>query len=36
MVLIGEAALYADLLAGVEPDIDRALRIVEMLLTPPG
>jgi AcrR family transcriptional regulator len=35
MVLIGEAALYADLLAGVEPDIDRAVGIVEMLLTPP-
>jgi AcrR family transcriptional regulator len=35
MVLIGEAALYADLLAGVEPDIDRAVGIVEMLLTSP-
>lgn len=36
MVLIGEAALYADLLARIEPDVDRAVSIVEMLLTPPG
>jgi AcrR family transcriptional regulator len=32
MVRIGEAALYADLLAGVPPDIDRSVDIVALLL----
>jgi AcrR family transcriptional regulator len=36
MVRIGEAALYADLLAGVEPDVDRSVEILGLLLTPPG
>ena len=35
MVRLGEAALYADLLAGVEPDIDRTVEILSMLLGPP-
>lgn len=34
MVRIGEAALYADLLAGVEPDVDRSVEILGLLLTP--
>jgi AcrR family transcriptional regulator len=32
MVRIGEAALYADLLAGVEPDVDRSVEILGLLL----
>lgn len=32
MVRIGEATLYADILAGVEPDIDRSIDIVGLLL----
>jgi AcrR family transcriptional regulator len=35
MVRIGEATLYADLLAGVEPDIDRSVDIVGLLLSSP-
>ncbi|HEY8547168.1 MAG TPA: QsdR family transcriptional regulator [Acidimicrobiales bacterium] len=34
MVRIGEATIYADLLAGVEPDVDRSVAIVELLLDP--
>jgi AcrR family transcriptional regulator len=33
MVRLGEAALYADLLAGVEPDIERSVEILELLLS---
>ena len=36
MVRIGEAALYADLLAGVEPDVERSVDILALLLGPPG
>lgn len=36
MVVIGESVLYADLLAGVEPDISRSADIVALLLAPPG
>ena len=36
MVRIGEAALYADLLAGVEPDVDRSVEILALLLTTPS
>lgn len=32
MVRIGEATLYADILAGVEPDIDRSIEIVGLIL----
>jgi len=35
MVRIGEATLYADLLAGVVPDIDRSVDIVGLLLSSP-
>ena len=35
MVRIGETGLYADMLAGVDPDIDRLLEIVALLLLPP-
>ncbi|HEY8524976.1 MAG TPA: QsdR family transcriptional regulator [Acidimicrobiales bacterium] len=36
MVRLGEAALYADLLAGVEPDIDRSIEILGLLLAVPA
>jgi AcrR family transcriptional regulator len=36
MVRIGEAALYADLLAGVDPDVERSVEILGLLLAPPG
>jgi AcrR family transcriptional regulator len=36
MVRIGEATIYADLLAGVEPDVDRSVDILGLLLGPPG
>lgn len=32
MVRIGEATIYADLLAGAEPDVDRSVEIVALLL----
>jgi AcrR family transcriptional regulator len=35
MIRIGETGLYADMLAGVEPDIDGLLEIVALLLLPP-
>jgi AcrR family transcriptional regulator len=36
MVCIGEGALYADLLAGVEPNIDRSVEILGLLLASPS
>ena len=34
MVRIGEATIYADLLAGVEPDVERSVDILGLLLGP--
>ncbi|HEX6421672.1 MAG TPA: QsdR family transcriptional regulator [Acidimicrobiales bacterium] len=36
MVRIAEAAIYADMLAGAEPDIEPSVEIVAMLLAPDG
>lgn len=35
LIRMGETGLYADMLAGVEPDIDRLLEIAALLLLPP-
>ena len=32
MVRIGEATIYADLLAGAEPEVDRSVKIIALLL----
>lgn len=34
MVAVGEAVLYADLLAGMEPDVDRSAEVLRLLLAP--